>query len=222
MTTIKDLNLAEPSQAYRLVEPLIERAPSVAEQVILRRPFTGVTHLIDTITDTLFTLTSTERVGLFKGHPELAPNNPLAMTKASQSEQARLELVSRDNEYQVRLTKMNAAYQERFGFPFITALVGHNSMETVIVEFVPTFVEQGYDIVIENWVGLSGPAGIDAAMTSKINETVLAVLANPVVQARLTELGISHRAMPSEEYAGFVADQIEIWEPLIKAAGIVE
>ena len=135
MTTIKDLNLAEPSQAYRLVEPLIERAPSVAEQVILRRPFTGVTHLIDTITDTLFTLTSTERVGLFKAHPELAPNNPLAMTKASQSEQARLELVSRDNEYQVRLTKMNAAYQERFGFPFITALVGHTSMETVIVEF---------------------------------------------------------------------------------------
>ena len=87
---------------------------------------------------------------------------------------------------------------------------------------VPTFVEQGYDIVIENWVGLSGPAGIDAAMTSKINETVLAVFANPVVQARLTELGISHRAMPSEEYAGFVADQIEIWEPLIKAADLVE
>ena len=87
---------------------------------------------------------------------------------------------------------------------------------------VPTFVEQGYDIVIENWVGLSGPAGIDTSTTSQINETVLAVFATPEVQDRLTELGITHRAMPSAEYTDFVAEQIDVWAPLIAAAGIVE
>jgi tripartite-type tricarboxylate transporter receptor subunit TctC len=87
---------------------------------------------------------------------------------------------------------------------------------------VPTFVEQGYDIVIENWVGLSAPAGMDPAMTETIHDTVLAVFANPEVKVRLTELGITHRAISSEDYTAFVAKQIEVWAPLIKAAGIAE
>jgi tripartite-type tricarboxylate transporter receptor subunit TctC len=87
---------------------------------------------------------------------------------------------------------------------------------------VPTFVEQGYDIVIENWVGLSGPAGMDPAMVQTIHDTVLAVFANPEVQGRLTELGITHRAISTEDYTAFVADQIGRWAPLIEAAGIAE
>ncbi len=87
---------------------------------------------------------------------------------------------------------------------------------------VPTFKEQGYDIVIENWVGLSGPAGIDPAMTQTIHDTVLAVFANPEVQQRLTELGITHRAMSTEEYTALVAELIDVWAPLIIAAGIAE
>lgn len=87
---------------------------------------------------------------------------------------------------------------------------------------VPTFLEQGYDIVIENWVGLSGPAGMEPNIASKIHETVLAVFANPEVQGRLVELGITHRAMSSEEYTAFVANLIDVWAPLIKSAGIAE
>ena len=87
---------------------------------------------------------------------------------------------------------------------------------------VPTFTEQGYNIVIENWVGLSGPTGIDPEMTQKINETVLAVFANPEVQQRLTELGITHTAMTSDEYTSLVAELIDVWKPLIISAGIAE
>lgn len=87
---------------------------------------------------------------------------------------------------------------------------------------VPTFKEQGYDIVIENWVGLSGPAGIEPATAEKIHETVLAVFANADVQARLKELGITHTAMSSEDYTDFVANSIEVWAPLIESAGIKE
>ncbi len=87
---------------------------------------------------------------------------------------------------------------------------------------VPTFREQGFDIVIENWVGLSGPAGMDAGMAEKIHDTVLAVFANPAVQKRLTELGITHTAMSTADYTAFVAKSIDVWAPLIKAAGIKE
>ncbi|MDH3643580.1 MAG: tripartite tricarboxylate transporter substrate binding protein [Gammaproteobacteria bacterium] len=87
---------------------------------------------------------------------------------------------------------------------------------------VPTFREQGYDIVIENWVGLSGPVGIEPNMVKKIHDTVLAVFASPAVQARLVELGITHRAMSTEEYTALVAELIDVWAPLIKSAGIAE
>ena len=87
---------------------------------------------------------------------------------------------------------------------------------------VPTFREQGYDVVIENWVGVSGPAGIDPEMTAKIHDTVLAVFANPEVQKRLVELGITHTAMSTEDYSALVAKLIDVWKPLIISAGIAE
>jgi tripartite-type tricarboxylate transporter receptor subunit TctC len=87
---------------------------------------------------------------------------------------------------------------------------------------VPTFREQGYDVVIENWVGISGPAGIKPDMVKTIHDTVLAVFASPDVQARLTELGITHTAMSTQEYTSLVAELIDVWAPLIKAAGIAE
>ena len=87
---------------------------------------------------------------------------------------------------------------------------------------VPTFREQGYDVVIENWVGVSGPAGIEPGMVKTIHDTVLAVFASPKVQARLTELGITHTAMSTEEYTSLVAELIEVCAPLIKEAGIAE
>ncbi len=87
---------------------------------------------------------------------------------------------------------------------------------------VPTFREQGYDVVIENWVGISGPAGIEPGMVKTIHDTVLAVFESPKVQTRLTELGITHTAMSTEEYTALVAELIEVWAPLIKAAGIAE
>ena len=59
-------------------------------------------------------------------------------------------------------------------------------------------------------------------MTQKINETVLAVFANPEVQQRLTELGITHTAMTSDEYTSLVAELIDVWKPLIISAGIAE
>ncbi|WP_422370808.1 Bug family tripartite tricarboxylate transporter substrate binding protein [Hoeflea sp.] len=87
---------------------------------------------------------------------------------------------------------------------------------------VPTFKEQGYDVVIENWVGVSAPAGIDAEMRTKIHETVQAVFSAPEVQAKLTDLGITHVSMSSEDYEALVADLIGVWAPLIESAGIKE
>ncbi len=58
-----------------------------------------------------------------------------AMTAASQSEQGRLNLTGEKSVYRDRLNGLNARYREKFGFPFIIALVRHETMESVLSEF---------------------------------------------------------------------------------------
>jgi tripartite-type tricarboxylate transporter receptor subunit TctC len=87
---------------------------------------------------------------------------------------------------------------------------------------VPTFREQGIDLVLENWLGISGPAGMPPAVVDAINKAVQDAMALPAVQERLQTWGIERKTLNSAEYAAFVADQIQVWRPLIIEAGAQE
>lgn len=135
MLSLSEVNSGDEQYAAKLLEPLIERAPDIAARVAGQRPFNTTDDVRDAIRRELFSLDEEERVELFRAHPELAPDNPLAMTGASQSEQARLNLTSGANKYRDRLADLNTQYLKRFGFPFITALVRHEHMQSVLSEF---------------------------------------------------------------------------------------
>lgn len=135
MDELRDLNDANEERAISLLTPLIERAPEIARKVAGRRPFKSVDDLCSAIRSELRDLNEAERVSLFRVHPELASENPLSMTSESQSEQGRLNLTSDRNEYRARLDELNAQYRGKFGFPFITALVRHQDMDSVLTEF---------------------------------------------------------------------------------------
>ena len=135
MLSLSEVNSGDEQHAAKLLEPLIERAPDIAARVAGQRPFNTTDDVRDAIRRELFSLDEEERIELFKAHPELAPDNPLAMTGASQSEQARLNLTSDTNKHRNRLADLNAQYHSRFGFPFITALARHENMQSVLTEF---------------------------------------------------------------------------------------
>jgi OHCU decarboxylase len=135
MDRLSELNCADEQRAITLIAPLIERAPEVARRVARRRPFQNPDNLSQAIRGELLELSDAERVDLFRAHPELAPDNPLSMTSESQSEQARLNLTSNESEYRARLSDLNTRYREKHGFPFITALVRHSDIESVLAEF---------------------------------------------------------------------------------------
>jgi OHCU decarboxylase len=132
---LDEINRASDDHAALLLKPLIERAPHIAERVARRRPFPTVGQLCTAIRAELVALSETERVALFRSHPELAPNDPLTMTQESRAEQDRLRLTAGDNAYRVRLAALNARYADKFGFPFITALARHRDMDSVMAEF---------------------------------------------------------------------------------------
>lgn len=85
---------------------------------------------------------------------------------------------------------------------------------------IPTFRELGHDIVIENWTGLSGPAGMDPKMVQTIHDTVLAIMQLEPVVEQMAQFGIAHTKMSTEEFDAFVKETITTWEPLIKAANV--
>lgn len=135
LAKISDLNTSNDELAQDLILPLIERSPDIARRVAGLRPFSRSKDLAEAIRSELLALNEDQRVQLFLAHPELAPDNPLTMTEASQSEQSRLKLTDKTNGYKTRISEMNNAYRERFGFPFITAVFRHEDMASLISEF---------------------------------------------------------------------------------------
>ena len=85
---------------------------------------------------------------------------------------------------------------------------------------VPTVIEAGQPkLVAENFLGLSAPAGIDAGIANRFHAVMAEVLADPVVNKRLEDIGVYGRKMSVAEFNGFVAKQVADWAPLVKASG---
>lgn len=128
------INAAPDAIAAALILPFVERAPAIAARVALLRPFASAAALSDGIETEVGQMGETETLAFFRGHPELAPLDPAAMTEASQHEQGRLGLDS-TNAATGELSELNRLYRERFGFPFILALHEHSDLASVLATF---------------------------------------------------------------------------------------
>jgi OHCU decarboxylase len=71
------------------------------------------------------------KLALIRRHPDLAGKAAVAgeLTAASKSEQAGAGLANCTPEEFARFQELNAAYKEKFGFPFILAVGGRNRQE---------------------------------------------------------------------------------------------
>ncbi|WP_237215429.1 Bug family tripartite tricarboxylate transporter substrate binding protein [Falsiroseomonas oryziterrae] len=84
---------------------------------------------------------------------------------------------------------------------------------------VPTFREQGFDLVSTSWFALSGPAGMAAPVVERIHREVMAVISTPESRARFAELGGSPGDMTPDAFARFVAEELDRWGPVVRASG---
>jgi tripartite-type tricarboxylate transporter receptor subunit TctC len=86
---------------------------------------------------------------------------------------------------------------------------------------LPTFPELGFpDLVASTWFGISGPAGLPEAITTRLNADVLAALAHADVAPRLVEAGATPRRMSAADYQAFVAAEVARWAAVAQAAGM--
>ncbi|MBV9930461.1 MAG: 2-oxo-4-hydroxy-4-carboxy-5-ureidoimidazoline decarboxylase [Alphaproteobacteria bacterium] len=95
---------------------LFDHSPWVEERADAR-PSCGDRHadLMAVVHDA----TPEEQLALIRAHPELAGKAAIALTEASAAEQASAGLDRLSREEFERFHALNAAYREKFGFPFI-------------------------------------------------------------------------------------------------------
>jgi len=114
---------------------VVEHSPWVVERAWSKAPFASFSALYDALSGCILEAGPSEQIALLRLHPELAGREALAgsMTPDSSAEQARLGLMALSPQAMARLTRLNHAYQARFGFPFIVALRLHDSLESVLL-----------------------------------------------------------------------------------------
>jgi tripartite-type tricarboxylate transporter receptor subunit TctC len=83
---------------------------------------------------------------------------------------------------------------------------------------VPTFREQGFDIVVTEWYGLLAPANTPKPIVAKLNAEVKRILALPDVAEKLG--AIEMIGSSPEELGTFLRAEIERWTPIIKKLGL--
>lgn len=98
-----------------------ELSPWVVERAWSERPFASVEAMHGAMMSVLEAATAADKLALIRAHPELASKAAIAkqLTAESNAEQASAGLDRLTPEEFARFHDLNAAYRDRFGFPFI-------------------------------------------------------------------------------------------------------
>jgi tripartite-type tricarboxylate transporter receptor subunit TctC len=85
---------------------------------------------------------------------------------------------------------------------------------------VPSVLELGQKkLVAENFLGISGPAGLPRGVIARLYSASRAALSDPKVMQRLADLGVQSRDMTPEQFTAFVAAQVKDWYKPVKDSG---
>jgi 2-oxo-4-hydroxy-4-carboxy-5-ureidoimidazoline decarboxylase len=109
---------------------IFEHSPWVAHAAWAARPFASLPALHATMISIVANSGLDRQLALLRAHPELAQTGPL--TSASSAEQGGMGLDSLGPDEAAAFTTLNAAYRNRFGFPFIIAVRGQRDRAVIL------------------------------------------------------------------------------------------
>jgi tripartite-type tricarboxylate transporter receptor subunit TctC len=86
---------------------------------------------------------------------------------------------------------------------------------------VPTTFELGMPALrIENWYGMVAPGGTPPAIVAALNKITTTALADPSVEEKLAEQGLTTVGNSPEQFRDYIAAETAKWAKVIKDAGI--
>lgn len=134
--SIAELNALSVADFTRIIGPVFEHSPWIAEATASRRPFENLDQLHRALCETVRTAPVEKQLALIQAHPDLVGRAALAgtLTTESTKEQASAGLGNLSPNEIALFQKQNASYREKFGFPFVIC-ARLNKKEAIIAGF---------------------------------------------------------------------------------------
>jgi 2-oxo-4-hydroxy-4-carboxy-5-ureidoimidazoline decarboxylase len=154
----------------RVVGPVFEHSPWIAEATWSKRPFTGIEHLHQALCNTVRSAGPEKQLELIRAHPDLVGGAALSgsLTVSSTSEQSSAGLDKLTEREILAFQLSNDLYREKFGFPFVIC-ARLNKKEAILKAFpvrlqnsreqeIRTALEEIYKIAYFRLQDIVGPS----------------------------------------------------------------
>lgn len=142
--TLEQLNAAGAAEALAMLDGLYEHSPWIAEQALTRRPFASLAQLKRALVEVLRDAGREKQLALVRAHPELAGKAMVtkSLTAESTNEQNVSGLTNCSPVEFARIQELNAAYNAKFGWPFILAVRGPRGTGLTRTDIIETFARR--------------------------------------------------------------------------------
>ena len=130
------VNAMSPEEFVNALGAIFEHSPWVAQRAAEKRPFGTLQQLHDAMAKAVRAADADERIKLIRAHPELAGKAAMRgeLTEESAREQHGAGLDQCTPEQLTQVQQLNRRYNEKFGFPFVIAVKGHDR-HSILTEF---------------------------------------------------------------------------------------
>jgi 2-oxo-4-hydroxy-4-carboxy-5-ureidoimidazoline decarboxylase len=127
--TLAEVNDLSRAQFVAALGPLFEGSPWIAELTFPTRPFATIDRLHQALCATMYAAAIERQVALIQAHPDLAGKAAIAgaLTAESAREQSSAGLSRLAPKQFATFTRLNQAYREKFGFPFVICAREHSA-----------------------------------------------------------------------------------------------
>jgi len=139
--TLEQLNSASLQEASQLLDGLYEHSPWIAERALQQRPFVSWAHMKHSMTQVLQDAGRDAQIALIQAHPELAGKAMVRkeLTAESTHEQSKAGLTACTPAEFEKIQTLNAAYKQKFGWPFTLAVRGPRGLGLNKHQIIATF-----------------------------------------------------------------------------------
>ncbi|MGQ0708404.1 MAG: 2-oxo-4-hydroxy-4-carboxy-5-ureidoimidazoline decarboxylase [Rhodoferax sp.] len=139
--TLAQLHSATPDAAAALLDGLYEHSPWIVRAALAQRPFASLAALKHACAQAVAQAPCEAQLALIRAHPELAGKAMVdnSLTAESTHEQRTAGLTRCTPEEFAHIQQLNAAYNARFGHPFILAVRGPRGTGLSKAEIIAAF-----------------------------------------------------------------------------------
>jgi len=115
--SINEINQLSAEDFVRIVGPVFEHSPWIAERGYTAKPFDNLAQLHHCLCQIVAQASTQEQISLIQAHPDLVGR--VVLTAESQGEQTAAGLMDLTPEEIAAFDRYNCEYKARFGFPFV-------------------------------------------------------------------------------------------------------